>query len=299
MKKFLHHLFLPHISNNYRAKLLHHKTIIAVIAVLFFSSFSMSAIRTSFPSVLGTFSDITSQQLLLLTNQFRQQNGLPPLQLNQNLSEAALNKANNMFAEDYWAHDSPDGKTPWDFIKAAGYNYVYAGENLARGFTTAQSVVDAWMASPEHRANILSPNYTNVGYAVETGKLTGEDTVLVVEMFGSTTLAASPGNELGANSQKETTSTATQSPAKPLSEQQVLNANKTPVAVAKPLVSSASFSSNIAAIVVALFIFTLILDMVVIERKKVVRLVGHNMDHLFFLTLLLILIGLIAKGAII
>lgn len=259
----------------------------------------MSAIRTSFPSVLGTFSDITSQQLLLLTNQFRQQNGLPPLQLNQNLSEAALNKANNMFFEDYWAHDSPDGKTPWDFIKAAGYNYVYAGENLARGFTTAQSVVDAWMASPEHRANMLSPNYTNVGYAVETGKLTGEDTVLVVEMFGSTTLAASPGNELAAKAQKETTSTATQSPAKPLSEQQVLNANKTPVAVAKPLVNSASFSSNIAAIVVALFIFTLILDMVVIERKKVVRLVGHNMDHLFFLTLLLILIGLIARGAII
>lgn len=299
MKDFLHRLFLPHISNNYRAKLLHHKTIIAVIAVFFFSSFSMSAIRTGFPSVLGTFSDITSQQLLLLTNQFRQQNGLPPLQLNQNLSEAALNKANNMFSEDYWAHDSPDGKTPWDFIKAAGYNYVYAGENLARGFTTAQSVVDAWMASPEHRANMLSPNYTNVGYAVETGKLTGEDTVLVVEMFGSTTLAASPGNELAAKAQKETKSTATQSPAKPQSEQQVLNANKTPVAVAKPLVNSASFSSNIAAIVVALFIFTLILDMVVIERKKVVRLVGHNMDHLFFLTLLLILIGLIARGAII
>ncbi len=307
MKEFLHHLFLPHISNNYRPKLLHHKTILFITVIIFFAGFSLSAIRTTFPSVLGTFSDISSDQLLLLTNQKRQENGLPPLSLNQELSQAAFNKANNMFAEDYWAHNSPDGKTPWVFIKAAGYNYIYAGENLARGFTTPSDVVNAWMASPEHRQNMLSPNYTNVGYAVETGKLNGEDTVLVVEMLGSTALAAAPGNELASASNKapeipSVNSPATPSPtAKPANKsgQLVLDANKTPVPYVKPLVDSASFSSNIALIVVALFILALIMDMIVIERKKVVRLVGHNIDHLFFLTLLLILITLIVRGAII
>lgn len=309
MKEFLHHLFLPHISNNYRPRLLHHKTILFVTIAIFFAGFSLSAVRTTFPSVLGTYSNITSDQLLLLTNQKRQENGLPALSLNQELSQAALNKADNMFAQDYWAHNSPDGKTPWVFIKAAGYNYIYAGENLARGFTTPSDVVNAWMASPEHRQNMLSPNYSNVGYAVETGKLNGEDTVLVVEMLGSTALAAAPSNnQLASASNKApqeptVNSPATPSPvAKPTAapeQQLVLDANKTPVPYVKPLVDSASFSSNIALIIVFLFILALILDMMVIERKKVVRLVGHNVDHLFFLTLLLILITLMVRGSII
>lgn len=321
MKDFLHQLFLPHISNNYRAKLLHHKSILLVIAVLFFAGFSLSAIRTTLPSVLGTFSDISQEQLLLLTNQKRQENGLSPLSLNQQLSNAAAGKANNMFSQNYWAHNSPDGKTPWVFIKGAGYNYIYAGENLARGFTNASDVINAWMASPEHRKNMLSANYQNVGYAVETGKLNGEDTVLVVEMLGSTAYAAAPPseNKLASQAQEQTTSassspfptvaptliptvapvaqtkktnTAEQTPAK-----SVLEANKG--ANVKPLINSATLSSNVSRGVVALFIFALILDMLVIERRKIVRLVGHNMDHVLFLTLIMFLITLIVRGAII
>ena len=86
-----------------------------------------------------------------------------------------------MFSKDYWAHNAPDGTTPWVFIKNTGYNYIYAGENLARGFNSASDVINAWMNSPEHRQNVLSPNYQNVGFAVATGTLSGEDTVLVVE----------------------------------------------------------------------------------------------------------------------
>jgi len=325
MQDFLHHLFLPHISNNYRAKLLHRKSILAVIAVLFFAGFSFSAIRTSLPSVLGTFSDISSEQLLLFTNQKRQENALPPLSLNQQLSNAAAGKANDMFAQNYWAHNSPDGKTPWVFIKGAGYNYIYAGENLARGFTNAQDVINAWMASPEHRKNMLSTNYQSVGYAVETGKLNGEDTVLVVEMLGSTALAAvpTPTNQLASKTRQEII-TATSSPAPasntpaptptstPANKVQetvpqsslsnkagglVLEANKTPNP--NPLINSATLSSNVSKGVVALFIFALILDMIVIERRRVVRLVGHNMDHVLFLTLIMLLITLIVRGAIV
>lgn len=324
MKDFLHHLFLPHISNNYRAKLLHHKSILVVIAVLFFAGFSLSAVRTTFPSVLGTFSDISSEQLLLLTNQKRQENGLAPLSLNQQLSAAALNKANDMFAQNYWAHNSPDGKTPWVFIKGAGYNYIYAGENLARGFNNAQDLINAWMASESHRKNMLSGNYQNVGFAVETGKLNGEDTVLVVEFLGSTALAAVPAstNQLASEIQQEVTS-ITSSPipasnaadATPASTPvnivqkvvpptflgnkaggSVLDANKRPNF--KPLINSATLSSDVSKGVAVLFIFALILDMIVIERRRVVRLVGHNMDHVFFLTLILLLITFIVKGAI-
>ncbi|MCL5435390.1 MAG: CAP domain-containing protein [Patescibacteria group bacterium] len=316
MKDFLHQLFLPHISNNYRAKLLHHKSILLAIAILFFAGFSLSAVRTTFPSVLGTFSDISSEQLLLLTNQKRQENGLSPLSLNQQLSNAAAGKANDMFSQNYWAHNSPDGKTPWVFIKGAGYNYIYAGENLARGFTNAQDVINAWMASPEHRKNMLSGNYQNVGYAVETGKLNGEDTVLVVEMLGSTALAAAPApaNQLASKTQQEIiTTTSTPAPtaapstkpqetAAPTSlivktEQTVLEANKT--SNIKPLINSAKLSTDASKGVAVLFILALVLDMVVIERKKVVRLVGHNMDHVLFLTLILILITLIVRGAIV
>ncbi|MCL6096438.1 MAG: CAP domain-containing protein [Patescibacteria group bacterium] len=324
MKDFLHHLFLPHISNNYRPKLLHHKSILLTIAILFFAGFSFSAVRTTFPSVLGTFSDISSEQLLLLTNQKRQENGLAPLSLNQQLSAAALNKANDMFAQNYWAHNSPDGKTPWVFIKGAGYNYIYAGENLARGFNNAQDLINAWMASESHRKNMLSGNYQNVGFAVETGKLNGEDTVLVVEFLGSTALAAVPAstNQLASKIQQEVTSitsspipasntpvpTPTSTPANIVQKVVpssslgnkagglVLEANKTPNP--KPLINSATLSSNVSKGVVALFIFALILDMLVIERRRVVRLVGHNMDHVFFLTLTLLLITFIVKGAI-
>jgi hypothetical protein len=329
MKELLHHLFLPHVSNNYRPKILHHKSILVVAALLFFAGFSFSAVRTSFPSVLGTYSNISSEQLLLFTNQKRQENGLSALSLNQQLSEAASSKANDMFAQDYWAHISPDGKTPWVFIKAAGYNYIYAGENLARGFTSASDVVDAWMASPEHRKNMLSTNYQNVGYAAETGKLNGEDTVLVVEMLGSTALAVAPApapvtNQLANNTEQETVSapsspipTPTPSPVPiPTSEltnktqetvpagtlasktgKSVLEANK--IANFKPLINSATISSDVSRGVAILFIFALILDMIIIERRKVIRLVGHNMDHILFLTLILLLITLIVKGAIV
>ena len=314
MKNFLHHLFLPNIVNNYRPKLLHHKSLLYAIIILFFAGFSLSAIRVNFPSVLGTFSDITSEQLLLITNQKRQENGLAPLSLNQQLSNAASSKASNMFEQNYWAHNSPDGKTPWVFIKGAGYNYIYAGENLARGFNNAQDVINAWMASPEHRKNMLSTNYQNVGYAVQTGTLNGENTVLIVEMLGSTAYAATTPSENKVAAQTQQIAAAVSSPSptstpvleKPKESPVVVTNTKATEKVApsqnnnkKPLINSASFTTNTAKAVSIMFIFALLLDMLVIERKKVVRLVGHNLDHVFFLTLVLIMVTLIIKGAII
>ena len=282
----------------------------------------MSTVRTNFPSVLGTFADISTQQLLDITNQKRQENGISPLTMHGSLSQAAANKASDMFSKNYWAHNSPDGTAPWAFIRAAGYNYVYAGENLARGFNNASDVVNAWMASSEHRKNMLSSNYQNVGFAVATGKLSGEDTVLIVEMLGSTNLAAAPA---AAESQtKPTVEVPTQAPPTVTAVPTVpvavvtevpafdtLGAEKSDsiikekslVAVnalsqIKPLIDSQSLSLTSARLVLIIFILALILDMLIIERKKIIRFVGHNLDHAIFLSVMIIVILILARGTI-
>lgn len=281
MKRFLHDLFIPHFHNNYRSRFLHHSSLVFAIIFLFLGSFATSFVRTSFPQVLGIATDITAQKLLLLTNQDRQSNGAGPLVLNSELNDAAASKANDMFAENYWAHNSPTGKTPWVFIKNSGYQYVYAGENLARGFTKPEDVVNAWMASPTHRENMLSTNYTDVGFAVKEGKLLGEETVLVVEMFGNTTLAQNKGNQMAGSS------------GTPINTQSlVLNSQL------QPLIDSASFSRNFALIVALLFISVLVLDMLVVQRNRVTRFVGHNLDHILFFGAIIFIVIAIAKGII-
>ena len=156
MKDFLHHLFFPRESNNHRAKLLHHKSLLFVIVFFLFVEILLSGVKQNYQQVLGSTTDISSQKLFLLTNKEREQNGLTPLVFNETLSKAALLKANYMFTNNYWAHNAPDGTTPWVFIKQVGYEYTYAGENLARGFATSDDVVKAWMASPTHKENMLS-----------------------------------------------------------------------------------------------------------------------------------------------
>lgn len=280
MLSFFHDLFFPHEHNNFRSRLLHQRNIFFVILGVLFVSFILSEIRTNFPKVLGVSYDITSSQLLYLTNLDRQENGAAPLSLNDRLNLAADKKAKDMFTEDYWAHNSPSGKTPWIFIKDAGYTYVYAGENLARGFQSSDDVVKAWMASPDHRENMLSKNYSDVGFAVEKGKLLGEDTVLIVEMLGSTTLSLQKGSE-----------TAVIPPS--TSQNLVLAKSE------NPLINSVSLSRNIAIGIVLIFILILTLDMFVIERKKITRFVGHNLDHIFYFTIILLILVIVARGLII
>lgn len=154
------------------------------IGLFIFLQFGIKGISTVRPDVLGISSNVDVKQLIDLTNQERSKSGLPSVQENQMLDAAAAAKAQNMFAENYWAHYSPSGKDPWGFIIGAGYHFSYAGENLARNFSTSQDVVNAWMNSPTHKENIVNSHYTDIGMAVAYGKLNGQDTVLVVQEFG-------------------------------------------------------------------------------------------------------------------
>ncbi len=280
-------LFFPHENNNYRAKLLHHNVLLIIISFLFLGSFLFSNIKRNFPSVLGISVDVSSQKLLLLTNKVRGENGLPALTLDNRLSQAASNKADNMFAQNYWAHNSPDGKTPWLFIKNSGYNYVYAGENLARGFNNTEDVLKAWMASPSHRENILSQNYKDIGFTAKIGRLNGEETVLIVEEFGNQTMY----QVSRARPEKEEKPTSTFAQGKVFSSNIFSNPlQKT------PLINSLFISSNLDRAILIIFISALILDMIIAQKKNVVRAVGHNVDHILFLLFILFLIAVFGRG---
>lgn len=279
MYKFLSHWFIPHSSNNYRARLLHHSSIFFFIAAFLLSQFLFTYIRTDYPAVLSSSIDLSTEKLVQMTNQQREKNQLAPLQLNESLSKAAGMKAEYMLANNFWAHNGPDGTTPWHFFKQVGYPYTYAGENLARGFTDSSDVMTAWMNSPTHRENILSPNYEEVGFAIKKGTLLGEDTTLIVEMFGSTNISTSA---------KEP-----QQYILPATAQKSYGQLKT-----TSLISSRTLSSSIAFFVFAIFIFGLLLDMIIINRKKITRVAGHNIDHIFFFAAMLLILIISTKGLV-
>ncbi len=177
--------FVPHPRNNYQPHVLHHRTL-TVLSVLLLTAkvFSISALQFAEQAAPVFASEITQSSVLELTNASRSQEGLPSLQYNEMLQRAAQAKADDMAARKYFSHTTPDGKTPWTFFEAAGYAYQSAGENLAVHFADVEPLQDAWMNSPGHRANIMSPKYTEMGVGIARGVYEGYESIFVVEMFG-------------------------------------------------------------------------------------------------------------------
>lgn len=328
MKDLLHHLFIPRESNNHRARLLHAQPLLLLVAILLVINFMTPKIAQRYPSVLGVTANISIDDLVRLTNIQRKQAGLTALSLNPKLSQAATMKAHYMFEKNFWAHNAPDGTTPWLFIKSSGYQYIYAGENLARGFNTANDAMNAWMASPGHRENILSPNYNDVGFAVSTGSLTGEDTVLIVEMFGSSskdtadvdTKGDATANAPVVTSQPkviaktrvmqipEPTLTPRPSQIFPTPEPLItgngitITPNGTYYIAGistHPLIDKNFWSRMLSIVIAVIFIGMFLLDTILIERKQIARIVSHNLDHIMFLTTILLGIILFTTGGII
>ena len=117
-------------------------------------------------------------------NDIRRTERLPALLIDARLTQAAQEKANQLMAEGRFDHITSDGRTPWDYIRAAGYHYELAGENLAIDFTQSSAITLAWLTSPAHRANMFDPHFSDVGIATTTGKFQGRETLIVVELFG-------------------------------------------------------------------------------------------------------------------
>ena len=187
---------------------------------------------------------------------------------------------------------------------AAGYNYVYAGENLAKDFGNTSRLMDAWMASPTHRENIVSSKYSEIGLAVVPGTLQGQETVLVVQFFGAPNGGAVPSVATG--------NTTVQAPA------QVAEVKGTKVAeLVAPevqIIQIAPASSPVAIVpakynqfdlaralnlgTTALFILALILDLYIAESQKLTRRVGNNWAHIIFINLILLATTIVNAGKI-
>lgn len=116
--------------------------------------------------MLSYTTNINRQGLLDATNEQRQAAGSKDLSLSQRLSDAAQKKAEDMNNRNYWSHQTPEGEEPWRFISQTGYSFQSAGENLAYGFSTNQDVINGWLQSPAHRANLLSRHFSEVGFGI-------------------------------------------------------------------------------------------------------------------------------------
>ena len=106
------------------------------------------------------------QEVATLVNQERAKLGLAPLKLNLELSNVARTKSQDMATNNYFSHQSPTYGSPFDMMKSFGIKYMAAGENIAMGQPTAASVMNGWMNSPGHKANILNSNFTEIGVGV-------------------------------------------------------------------------------------------------------------------------------------
>lgn len=189
VKRGVKHAVVPHKGNGYRPHLIRRWGIVAVLLLVACLQLVPQPIDQA--TVLGQRVDVTSQTLLDDTNAERAKANVAPLTINERLSAAATSKARHMFEQQYWAHTAPDGTTPWYWLREANYQYAYAGENLAKGFRTSSALTRAWMDSPQHRDNMLNPNYEQIGFAVIEGRLNGETTKLVVAMYGTPATAGS------------------------------------------------------------------------------------------------------------
>lgn len=272
----IHRFFIPSEHNAYRA----HSVQINMLSVYLFVAITLVFInkQTSFfTNVLGVATDITATKLLEYTNAERQKLGLAPLTENTQLNEAAYKKATNMFQNNYWAHFGPNGESPWDFIKQSGYQYEYAGENLAKNFLFSQNVVDAWMNSPTHKENILRKDYSEVGFAVVNGMLNGEETTLVVQMFGSPVAHAITQIESPVPIEEVVPAKEVAKVEQPILGQQ----NSQGVAgTAKP--STRMFAYNVNLVFIMFILFAIILDLIFAAKLNILHIRSKHVAHLIF-----------------
>lgn len=182
--------FIPHAGNNHHPHLLKHHVLAGYTVILILIKVIAVAAPIALPSSSLFSSAITPKNVIDLTNQERTNVNLPALKTNELLSRAAANKAADMLANQYFAHTSPAGVTPWEWFKKIGYHYMHAGENLAVHFHEAEDVQAGWMASPSHRANIVSNKYTEIGVGLATGTFEGVPTTFVVQLFGQPAAAS-------------------------------------------------------------------------------------------------------------
>lgn len=192
MKQTIKKVFYPHPQKNPRPYFWHPVSITFFVLLIVLISGSLFLKNTSVDekSLLG---DIKSGVLIAFTNTERKDVGMSELTENETLNTAATLKAQDMATKGYFAHYAPEGTSPWFWFTQAGYEYQKAGENLAVNFNDSKAVVNAWMDSPTHKANIVKDGYTEIGIGIAQGQYKGKKATFVVQLF------ASPKNPVSSN----------------------------------------------------------------------------------------------------
>lgn len=296
---FLWNLFLPHHTNNHKAHLIRSSYLFLLSFCFVFLQIFLNFFLLAKPSVLGFSSNITPERIIELTNAERVKLGLSSLQENKLLSEAARQKAADMFAFNYWAHISPSGRTPWAFFTDVGYKYQYAGENLARDFHDPESVITAWMNSPSHKENIVNSKYQEMGVAIVDGTLQGAETTLVVQLFGTPFGVSSTTEvrksqpiveEKSASAPKEVLAKSPQ--PQDASLVSVSSVSKAPVA------SPLDLTKAMAIFTVGVLLGVFAMDFFLVSHRQTPRLSSRSLAQMMFLIFVLIASLLMKEGAI-
>lgn len=276
-------LVIPHKRNGYKPGLLSVSAVLVTLMVLvgmqaayfFDTKFAFSKIdflASVLPSVLIGF-----------TNDDRTAQGLDALTPDDVLAKAAQLKAEDMAAKGYFAHVSPEGKTPWYWLDQVGYPYSYAGENLAIDFKDSKEVEDAWMASPAHHANIVKPQYTRIGIGTAEGMYEGQKTTFVVQYFASVRKGASTPSLSGVGS--------TNNPRVLGAEVEPLTLDAFTLFFARVAASPLHTITYVLSGIAGLFLFLLFIAIVVHARIQFIEVLGGG------LLVVLASLGLMAYNA--
>ena len=144
-------------------------------------------LNTVFAGKKETHNDLSMDKdvIIALVNEERVSRKLPVLIESKVLDTVAQKKLDNMIEENYFKHTSPSGNGPWKWFFESGYDFAYAGENLATNFTNEKQQHKAWMDSPKHRKNILNKDFTHTGVAVGETKVDGKRVLLTVQVFAT------------------------------------------------------------------------------------------------------------------
>lgn len=300
----LAHYFFPRHSNNHKAKLLHASTLYFLILSLVIYQVILQALPLTGLKILGYAANIPPDKVIELTNQKRLEAGVGNLVYNPQLTAAARTKGEHMLAQDYWAHVAPDGTQPWKFFTDVGYVYRYAGENLARDFSDPTSTVEAWMASPSHRENLLSAKYKDIGIAVVEGDLGGVETTLVVQLFGSPYIDSTPKVPIAsADIQGTLAPTPSPQPTQTIQPTPTIEVSASATSgdiSVKPKILISPFSSTkgMSLVTIGMLLIVLVVDGLVVANKKITRIGGRTFAHLAFLGMILAIILIAQAGEI-
>jgi uncharacterized protein YkwD len=185
-------LFIPHKGNNYQPQALHPKHLLFHgVAAIVIKTLVLIALLVLPASAWLTPDVMTaeSQKIITLTNNLRAEKGVKPLLESALLDQAAFNKAQDMLVGQYFSHMSPANKNMVYWLNSVAYGYAVAGENLAMGFSSGQNVVTAWTKSKTHYANLIDPDFKEIGVAMTSGNFHDHDTTLVAQYFGTPKVA--------------------------------------------------------------------------------------------------------------